>query len=361
MVSVKEEWEKQWENVPEEFRNTYNRVKRANDVLWREPDPQVGQSPKEVIWTKNKSKLYRYVSNHNETKKVPILLIYALINKPFILDLTPGNSLVEYLVAQGHDVYLLDWGTFGPEDRVLKFDDFVLDYIAKAVKKVLRVSGADEISLLGYCMGGTLTSIYAALHPQVPIRNIIFLTSPFDFSDTGLYGPLLDERYFNLDKAVDTYGNIPPEMIDFGNKMLKPLTNFTGPYVALLDRSDNEKFVQSWKLVQRWVGDGIPFPGEAYRQWIRDFYQQNKLVKGELQIRGQQVNLENIKANVLNISGQRDHIALPSQVEALHQHISSTDAQYVCIPTGHMSIVYGPTAIKQTYPTIGDWLEERSN
>ena len=167
---------------------------------------------------------------------------------------------MEYLVDRGFDVYMLDWGTFGLEDSHLKFDDFVFDYIAKAVKKVMRTAKSDEISLLGYCMGGTLTSIYAALHPHMPIRNLIFMTSPFDFSETGLYGPLLDEKYFNLDKAVDTFGNIPPEMIDFGNKMLKPITNFVGPYVALVDRSENERFVESWRLVQKWVGDGIPFP-----------------------------------------------------------------------------------------------------
>ncbi|MGG2016070.1 class III poly(R)-hydroxyalkanoic acid synthase subunit PhaC [Bacillus sp. S10(2024)] len=361
MTTLRAEWEKQLEMYPEEYRKAYRRFRRASEVLLREPEPQVGLTPKEVIWTKNKTKLYRYIPKKEKTHSVPILLIYALINKPYIMDLTPGNSLVEYLVDRGFDVYMLDWGTFGLEDSHLKFDDFILDYIAKAVKKVLRTANAEEISLLGYCMGGTLTSIYAALHPHMPIRNLIFMTSPFDFSDTGLYGPLLDEKYFNLDKAVDTFGNIPPEMIDFGNKMLKPISNFVGPYVALLDRSENEQFVESWRLVQKWVADGIPFPGEAYRQWIREFYQKNKLVKGELVIRGQQVKLENIKANVLNISAKRDHIALPCQVEALLDHISSVDKQYVCIPTGHMSIVYGKAAVKQTYPTVGNWLEERSN
>ncbi|MFV1455262.1 class III poly(R)-hydroxyalkanoic acid synthase subunit PhaC [Bacillus mycoides] len=361
MTTFVTEWEKQLELYPEEYRKAYRRVKRASEVLLREPEPQVGLTPKEVIWTKNKTKLYRYIPKQEKTQRVPILLIYALINKPYIMDLTPGNSLVEYLVDRGFDVYMLDWGTFGLEDSHLKFDDFVFDYIAKAVKKVMRTAKSDEISLLGYCMGGTLTSIYAALHPDMPIRNLIFMTSPFDFSETGLYGPLLDEKYFNLDKAVDTFGNIPPEMIDFGNKMLKPITNFVGPYVALVDRSENERFVESWKLVQKWVGDGIPFPGESYRQWIRDFYQNNKLVKGELVIRGQKVDLANIKVNVLNISAKRDHIALPCQVEALLDHISSTDKQYVCLPTGHMSIVYGGTAVKQTYPTVGNWLEERSN
>jgi polyhydroxyalkanoate synthase len=360
MASMLTEWEKQLDFYPEEYKNSYNRFKRASEVLYREPEPQVGLTPKEVIWTKNKAKLYRYVRKQENTHATPLLLIYALINKPYIMDLTPGSSLVEYLVDRGFDVYLLDWGTFGPEDSHLKFDDFVMDYIGKAVKKVLRVSGAEDISLLGYCMGGTMTSIYAALHPHMPIRNLVFMTSPFDFSDTGLYGVVLDERYFNLDKAVDTLGNIPAEMIDFGNKMLKPITNFAGPYVSLFDRSDNQRFVESWKLMQKWVGDGTPFPGEAYRQWIREFYQNNKLVKGELVIRGQQVKLENIKANVLNLSAQRDHIALPCQVEALLEHISSTDKEYVSIPTGHVSIVYGGTAVKQTYPTIGDWLEKRS-
>ncbi|WP_088044024.1 class III poly(R)-hydroxyalkanoic acid synthase subunit PhaC [Bacillus sp. EAC] len=348
------------EVLPQGLKESYKRLKRTADILIKEGEPLVGQTPKEVIWTKNKSKLYRYIPTAKKLKKTPILLVYALINKPYILDLTKGNSFVEYLVGEGFDVYLLDWGTFGYEDRHLKFDDIVHDYIAKAVNRVLRFSGSSELSILGYCMGGTLTSIYAALHKDAPIKNLIFLTSPFDFSDTGLYGAFLNEKYFALDKAVDTLGNIPPEMIDFGNKMLKPITNFVGPYVTLLDRSDNTKFIKSWQLMQKWVADGIPFPGEAYRQWIRDFYQQNKLIKGELEIRGRKVDLSTIKANVLNISATKDHIAMPCQVEALNEHISSEDKQYVSIPSGHVSVMFGPASLNITYPTIGKWLKERS-
>jgi polyhydroxyalkanoate synthase len=339
----------------------YNKWQRVVEIVATEAEPEVGLTPKEVIWRKNKAKLYRYVPVKETTHRVPILLIYALINKPYILDLTPKNSLVEYLVENGFDVYLLDWGTPGLEDRHMKLDHYVLDYIPKAIKKVLDVSKASEISLLGYCMGGTMTAMFAALHDDWPIRNLIFLTSPFDFSDTGLYGAFLDERYFNLDKAVDTLGNIPPEMIDFGNKMLKPITNFYGPYMTLLDRSENEQFVTGWKLMQKWVSDGIPFPGEAYRQWIREFYQKNKLIKGKLAIRGQRVQLEKIKANVLNIAASRDHIAMPKQVEALMNVIASEDKTYVLMETGHVSVVFGPKAIKETYPTIANWLEKRSN
>ena len=251
-------------------------------MLTTDPEPEVAPTPKEVVWTRNKTKLYRYISDQPKKHKIPLLMVYALINKPYVLDLTKGGSLIEYLVNQGYDVYLLDWGTPGLEDRHMKLDDFIMDYIPRAVKKVMKKSNVDEVSLLGYCMGGTMTSIFAALHPELPIRNLVFMTSPFDFENTGPYGEMLDEQFFDIDKVVDTLGVVPPEMIDMGNKLMKPMANIYGPYVSLVDRADNEKFISSFKLLQKWLNDGIPFPGEAYRQWIRDFYQKNKLIKGEL-------------------------------------------------------------------------------
>ena len=348
------------DQMPDEYKDGYHRLKRVTEVLTTDPEPQVGQTPKEVIWTKNKAKLYRYQPNNKKTNKVPILMIYALINKPYILDLSPGNSLIEHLTNQGHDVYLLDWGTFGHEDRHLKFDDFILDYIPRAIKKVLRTSDADEISLLGYCMGGTMTSIFAALHPNLPIRNLIFMTSPFDFEDAGLYSNFLDKRYFNLDKLVDTLGLIPHDMIDFGNKLLNPIANVYGPYVGLANRADNEAFIQNWKLMQKWLNDGIPFPGEAYRQWIREFYQENKLINDQLYIRGRKVELGQITANVLNIAGKRDNIANPKQVEPLMNKISSKDKTYHLMDTGHVSIVVGRKANNELYPLVDNWLTTRS-
>lgn len=361
IASLVKEWEAVLEKtIPTEIKDSYSRIKRASEIMTVEAEPEVGLTPKEIIWKKNKTKLYRYITDEPKQYKTPLLMVYALINKPYILDLTPGFSMVEYLVNRGFDVYLLDWGTPGEEDKYMKLDDYILDYIPRAVKKVLRTADADEISILGYCMGGTMTSIFASLHPNLPIKNLVFMTSPFDFEKTGLYQVFLDERYFNLDNVIETYGNVPPEMIDFGNKMLKPITNFYGPYVSLMDRSQNQKFVDSWKLMQKWLTDGIPFPGEAYRQWIRDFYQQNKLMKGELTIRGRKVNLRNIEANILNIAAEKDLIAMPHQVEALMNVVSSSDKKYVCVPTGHVSVTFGPKANNVTYPTIGDWLAERS-
>lgn len=347
-VLAEKDWDMFFDALPEEYGKQMKRVVKATQVLTVDPKPEVGPTPKEVIWTKNKTKLYRYVSEQPKKHKIPLLLIYALINKPYVLDLTKGGSLIEYLVNNGFDVYLLDWGTPGYEDRNMKLDDFIIDYIPRAVKKVLKTSKVDELSILGYCMGGTMTSIFAALYPELPIRNLIFMTSPFDFEDSGSYGAMLNEKYFNIDKVVDTLGVIPPEMIDFGNKLSKPMANFYGPFVSLVDRVDNENFVRSFKLLQKWLNDGIPFPGESYRQWIRDFYQKNKLIKGELVVRGRKVDLKNITANVLNLAGQNDLIAQPHMVEALMDAISSKDKQFKNLPVGHTSITFGSQASKIT-------------
>src|SRR5579859_3281890 len=145
----------------------------------------VGQTPKEVVWTLNKAKLYRYISMvpPEQRRPVPLLLVFALMNRPTILDLRPGASFIEYMVKRGFDVYLLDWGTPGPEDKHLKFDDYVLEYLPRAIRKLKSVSGSDTFSLLGWCIGAIITTMYAALRPNDGLRNLILLTAPLDFSD----------------------------------------------------------------------------------------------------------------------------------------------------------------------------------
>src|SRR6266513_797430 len=155
---------------------------RGMQIILDGAQAATGQTPKEVIWTKNKAKLYHYEPTIEKRFPIPILIIYALINRPYVLDLMPGNSFVEYMVKHGFDVFMLDWGTPGDEDKKLSFEDYVLDYIPRAVKKVLRASKAEEISLLGYCMGGTMTAMYAALFPDKPLRNLVLLTAPTDFT-----------------------------------------------------------------------------------------------------------------------------------------------------------------------------------
>ena len=136
-----------------------------SEILTFEPWPQTGMTPKETVWSKNKTKLYRYSAGKAPTHRIPVLFLYALINKAYILDLAPGMSMIEKLVEDGFDVYLLEWGEFEWEDRKLDFADFVYKYIARAVQKVCQYSRSDELSIVGYCMGGTMATMYASLFP----------------------------------------------------------------------------------------------------------------------------------------------------------------------------------------------------
>lgn len=340
----------------------FNKYKQGMQIMLEGGQAKTGQTPKEVIWTKNKAKLYRYEPTVEKRYRVPILFVYALINRPYVLDLMPGNSLIEYLVAQGFDVYLLDWGTPGEEDKNLTFEHYVLDYMPRAVQKVLRTSRAEEFTLFGFCMGGTMSAMYAALFPNLPLRNLVLLTTPIDFTlaTMGLYGIWISEEHFNPDPLVAAFGNIPGELIDAGNRMTKPITNYIGTYVTMWERILQDKPMDTWLAMNKWVNDGTPFAGEAFRQWIREFYQQNKLVKGEIRLRGRRVDLSNITCPLLNVAGTKDHICALPQAEAAMNLVSSADKEFFVLDAGHIGLLTGGDAKRRLWPKLREWLDVRS-
>src|SRR6202043_4054592 len=237
----------------------------------------IAQTPKELVWTLNKAKLYRYVPVLPKEKRhpVPLLLIFALMNRPYILDLKPGHSFVEFMVKSGYDLYLLDWGSPGPEDKNLKFDDYALDYMPRAIRKLKAVSGVEEFSLLGWCIGAILTTIYAALRADDGLRNLILLTAPLDFSNKEAltFARWTDERYFNIDQVLSAFGNMPGEMIDYGAKALKPVENYVGNYVKLWDNIDDPRMVEGWHAMNTWVTDNLPLTGGVFGNVTVFFYQ----------------------------------------------------------------------------------------
>lgn len=337
----------------------FEKYKERMQISPSDVDIQTGQTPKEVIWTKNKARLYHYVPVCEKRFPIPLLFIYALINRFYVLDLVPGNSLVEYLVSQGFDVYLLDWGIPGEEDKHLSFEQYILDYIARAVKKVLGHAHAEECSILGYCMGGTMSTIYAALFPDSSLRNLILLTTPIDFTPehTGLYGIWLNEKCFNPDFLVDAFSNIPGELINSGNLVFKIIANYGGVRAT---KRPHGKPTETLLAMNKWVNDGVPFAGEAFRQWICDFYQQNNLVKGKISLRGRCVDLSHITCSVLNIAGKKDHICTLPQTEATMRLISSQDKEFFVVDAGHVGLLIGSDAKKKLFPKLCTWLEARS-
>ncbi len=343
---------------------TYRRYSQSMKAIIDSYDAQINPTPRETIWRLNKCKLYYYTPTKppEERYPVPLLLVYALINKPFIFDLVPGRSFIEFMLDQGFEIYLLDWGAPGPEDQDTTFDDYIVEYLTRAVRKMRRHSGSDEISMLGYCIGATLAVVYAALYPEAPLRNLILLTAPIDFSSQpeGSMAMWLAEGRVNVDKLVDTVGNVPGELIRFWAKLLKPVENFMGSYVNLMKMIDDEGAVRAWQVINRWVEDVIPFSGEAFRQFVTTYLRGNKLIKGEHIIRGQPVDLANISASLFNIVAQYDHLVSQSQSETVMELVSSADKELKVIPSTHVGIMISGRARYKLWPEVVEWLSVRS-
>lgn len=325
----------------------------------------IAQTPKELIWALNKAKLYRYtpVVPAESRYPVPLLLVFAIMNRPYILDLRPGHSFVEFMVQSGFDVYLLDWGRPGFEDRGTKLDDYAMEYLPRAIRKMKEVSGSEDFSMLGWCIGALLTTIYAAMLPDDGLRNLLLLTAPLDFSNRNsvTFARWTDERFFHVEKILDAFGNMPGEMIDYGARALKPIDNYITNYCKLWDSLDNPRAVEAWHAMNTWVTDNIPMAGAAYRQLIVELYRKNALIQNQLRIKDEVVNLSNLRANLLTVIAAGDHITPPCQSEAILEKVSSTDKETYHIPGGHIGIMAGSSAHRTTWPHIQQWLSTRSH
>jgi len=324
----------------------------------------IAQTPKELVWTLNKAKLYRYIPVVAKAQRhpVPLLMVFALMNRPYILDLRPGHSFVEFMLNRGYDLYLLDWGAPGPEDKNLKFDDYTLEYMPRAIRKLKSIAGVEEFSMLGWCIGAILATIYAALRPDDGLRNLILLTAPLDFSNKEAltFARWTDERYFNVDQVLAAFGNMPGEMIDYGAKALKPVENYIINYLKLWDNIENPQVIEAWQAMNTWVTDNIPLAGGVFRQLVVDLYRNDRLMRGEMMIRGERVDLSRLRANLLTVIAEGDHITPPCQSKAILSKVSSKDKELFSVPGGHIGIMAGSGANKRTWPKIDDWLGRRS-
>lgn len=344
------------------------RLGKSTDTLTRlatnRLNVQIGLTPKEVIWTLNKMKLYHFYPQTppEQRKPVPLFLVFALINRPDIFDLRPGNSFVEYMVRQGYEVYMLDWGRPGPEDAGYDFEDFSLKFLPRAVRALQRHSGKREFSMCGWCIGATITVIYAAMRPDDGLRNLVLLTAPLDFGnkEAGPFNKWLNTPYYNVDELVRQFGNVPGEVIDYGNKMLKPVENWVLNYLKLWDNLDNPAVVESWLAMNNWVTDGVNFPGAAFRQWVVEFFRENRLMEGKLQMEGRTVDLRNVKASILNVIADRDHIVPTCQSVTAMDKFGSRDKLLLEMKGGHIGLMVGSGASKRTWPQIEAWLAKRS-
>lgn len=347
---------RQWQ---EEIDRNVRRMKNLTEMVVSPTEPKTGQTPRQEIHRHNKSRLYRYESRRSH--RVPLLFVPNLgISRPYIFDLLPKGSFVEYMTGEGFDFYLLDWGVFGPEDNGLTLEACVSKILPRMVSKVLESSGQDELSMLGYCMGAPLSASFLGSHPEVPVRNFINMAGPIDFSKVGLFGLWLDRRFFDVDRFVDTLGAIPADMVKAGFKLLKPTMDLS-TNVNLWWNAWNDKYVEGFNALNKWANEYVAFPGEFFRQWVRDYYQENLLFRGQLRLGGRDVRLSNIRASVFVVGAKEDYIAPPECVRALMDGVASTDKEYIELPGGHISLIAGRGAALHCWPKVSAWLGERSN
>lgn len=324
----------------------------------RDRDVAVGCSATEEVWRRDKTVLYRFTPRVETIQPVPVLIVYALVNRPYMVDLQEDRSLARNLLDLGVDLYLIDWGYPDLNDRWLTLDDYIDGYIDDCVDVIRERHGLDQINLLGICQGGTFSLCYGALHGE-KVKNLITMVAPVDFhAGEGLLNTWA--QYQDIDLMVDAMGNIPGEFMNFGFLMLKPFQMNVAKYVDLLDMVDDEEQVKNFLRMEKWIFDSPDQAGEAYRQFMKDFYLANKLVSGEVEIGGRPVRLADVKMPVLNIYAEKDHLVPPPQSTALEALVGTDDYTARSFPVGHIGMYVSGKVQRTLPPTIAEWLAARS-
>ncbi len=312
---------------------------------------QLAPTPRDTLRRDGTASLYRFRGARTRGAP-PLLLVPSLINRWYVLDLRRGSSLVEALVEGGIDTYCLDWGGAEDEDRFLGWDD-VVARLRRAVRRVRRETGAPRIGLLGYCMGGTLAGIYAALRPH-EVSALVNLAGPFDFAKAGALAEMVDPRWFDGD-AIAAAGNVSAAQMQSGFVMLRP-TLALAKWVGFLDRAHDARAREAFAALETWAADNIAFPAAAYATYIRELYQENRLVRGEHAVRGEPVDLASITCPVLSIVASKDTICPPSAALALNERCGATERHVLTVDGGHVGAVVGRAASRELYPALVAWL-----
>jgi polyhydroxyalkanoate synthase subunit PhaC len=324
----------------------------------REDPPPV--TPYEVIHEQGKVRL-RYYRATGQSQPIPLLLVYPLIKRPYILDLLPGKSVVQSLVGQGIDLYLIDWIPPTRSESWRGFDAYVNGDLDNAVHAVQHHADIEQVPLLGYCYGGLLSTIYTALHPE-KVASLITLTLPLDLStrEIPLFG-LLDKLHpETLDLLTATYGNCPAWFIKAGFNATAPMHHALDKYVGLYRSKEKEGYAEMFALFERWMNSDVPLAGQIFQETLKGIFQQNLLVQNRLPVGNKRVDLKRITCPVLNVIGEYDDVVHPTYSLPLPKLIGSADKANLLFPTGHIGVVVSAAAHKKLWPQVGQWLKARS-
>jgi poly[(R)-3-hydroxyalkanoate] polymerase subunit PhaC len=341
----------------QELMDSQVKLVKGYETLGKLPEVEIAETPKTEVYAEDKLRLYHYNRDTEATIKTPVLIVYALVNTYKMLDLQPDRSYIKNLLNLGLDVYLIDWGTPTKSDRYLNMDDYINDYINNCVDVIRKKHKAEKINIISICQGGTFSVIYTALH-QNKIKNLVTQVTPVDFStNDGLLFRWAKDMDF--DKLVEGYdGLIPGEFLNEGFNMLKPTQQFQKQQ-ALLNVLDDKDKLLNFLRMEKWIAESPAQAGECYRQFMKDLYQKNLLIKNELVVGGKKVNLKNITCPVLNVYATQDHLVPPAASIPLCDHIGSTDKETYSFAGGHIGVFVGSKSQKELAPAVANFLKKR--
>jgi polyhydroxyalkanoate synthase len=321
-------------------------------------EPRMAQTPRDLVWQLDKGRLWRYRSDDRRVRP-PILIVHSLVSKSYILDLMPGNSFIEFLRDEGFDVFLLDWVPADPADAENTLETYVDHYIPKAMAAAQAEADADELTVIGYCFAGILTLLLAAGHPELPIRSLITLTTPCDYTEMGFMSKMFLEGRLDPDDAIDDTGLVPAAAMDEGFQSLKPTDRVT-QQVNLFQNLDNEKWVLGFMAMNKWARDQVAFPGAAFRQTVEVLIRRNALMDGVVPFGRGEVRLEDITCPFLSVYCEQDTIVPAKSTEPLVGLVGSPDASELRLQSGHVGLVAGRQSAKVARPQIVDWIRRHS-
>ena len=318
-----------------------------------------GATARREVWRDGRVVLYRFVGDRPPTARVPLLIVYALVNRPYMVDLQADRSLVQGLLNQGEDVYVLDWGYPDRSERYLTLEDYLLRYLDGAVDALCEQAGVQALDVLGVCQGGTFSLCYAALRPE-KVRNLVTMVTPVDFhTDDNMLASWA--RAIDVDLFVDTLGNVPADLMNASYLMLKPFRLNLQKYVGLLDILDDKQALEDFLRMEKWIFDSPDLAGEAFREFVKQFYQRNALVEGGVEIGGEAVDLRRVRMPVLNIYAEQDHLVPPASSRALAGLVGSRDYSELGFRGGHIGIYVSGRAQREVPGAIHRWLRERGD
>jgi polyhydroxyalkanoate synthase len=323
--------------------------------------PQLGATPKDVVWQRDKAQLWRYRGGPIRYAQ-PLLIVASLVSRSYILDLLPGSSAVEFLRAQGFDVYLLDWGIPDELDADNRLETYVDEYLPRAVDAVVRHSGCDQLTMAGYCLGGVLATLYANGHlDDDRVRNLILMATPVDYAEMGAMVAAMREGRLDPDDLIDETGNVPADVLYSGFFMLAP-TTIVAQRATLLENLWNDEFVKGFQAMAQWARDQVPFPGAAFRQLIEEIVRDNALMRGTLWLGGREIPLDRTAANILNAMAEQDTVVPRAAAQPIGELVGRPDRrQELLLPGGHVTFGTGRSAFKHTLPRLAAWIAEHSD